>query len=94
VIIDALKTAAGKISGQNGAAECLGPKQQTLQKKKRKLNISKADYSGQLNRPASGRLAPDPSRLVTAHPITHVPGLRGRPGLLNEKRQSTTPQIY
>jgi len=44
-IIDALKTASGKISGQGGAAERLGLKRTTLQNKMRKLNISRADYS-------------------------------------------------
>jgi formate hydrogenlyase transcriptional activator len=44
-IIDALKAASGKISGQGGAAERLGLKRTTLQNKMRKLNISRADYS-------------------------------------------------
>jgi formate hydrogenlyase transcriptional activator len=47
VIIDALKGASGKISGKSGAAELLGLKRSTLQNKMRKLNISKADYTGQ-----------------------------------------------
>jgi DNA-binding NtrC family response regulator len=47
VIVDALKAASGKISGQSGAAVRLGLKRQTLQNKMRKLNISKADYSDQ-----------------------------------------------
>jgi formate hydrogenlyase transcriptional activator len=46
VIIDALKAASGKISGESGAAERLGLKRSTLQNKMQKLNISKADYSG------------------------------------------------
>jgi DNA-binding NtrC family response regulator len=49
VIIDALKGASGKISGKSGAAELLGLKRSTLQNKMRKLNISKADYTGPVN---------------------------------------------
>jgi len=45
-IIDALKRAAGRISGKGGAAERLELKRTTLQNKMRKLNISRADYSG------------------------------------------------
>jgi len=45
VIIDALKSASGKVSGQGGAAERLGLKRTTLQNKMRKLNISRAEYS-------------------------------------------------
>jgi len=45
VIIDALRAAAGKVSGKGGAAERLGLKRTTLQNKMRKLNISRADYS-------------------------------------------------
>ena len=44
VIIDALRAASGKVSGQGGAAEHLGLKRTTLQNKMRKLNISRADY--------------------------------------------------
>ncbi len=44
VIIDALKSAAGKIAGTSGAAERLGLKRTTLQNKMRRLNISRADY--------------------------------------------------
>ena len=43
-IIDALKAAAGRISGAGGAAERLGLKRTTLQNKMRRLNITKADY--------------------------------------------------
>ena len=46
VIIDALKAASGKISGRGGAADRLGLKRTTLQNKMRKLNISRAEYSG------------------------------------------------
>jgi formate hydrogenlyase transcriptional activator len=46
VIIDALKVASGKISGRGGAAERLGLKRTTLQNKMRKLDISRAEYSG------------------------------------------------
>jgi formate hydrogenlyase transcriptional activator len=45
-IIGALKDASGRISGKGGAAERLGLKRTTLQNKMRKLNISRADYSG------------------------------------------------
>jgi formate hydrogenlyase transcriptional activator len=45
VIIDALKTAAGRISGKGGASERLGLKRTTLQNKMRKLNITRAEYS-------------------------------------------------
>jgi formate hydrogenlyase transcriptional activator len=45
VIIDALKTASGQISGKGGAAERLGLKRTTLQNKMRRLNISRADYA-------------------------------------------------
>ncbi len=39
-IIEALKAAAGKISGQGGAAERLGLRRTTLQSKMRKLGIA------------------------------------------------------
>jgi formate hydrogenlyase transcriptional activator len=45
VIIDALKSASGKISGKSGAADRLGLKRTTLQNKMRRLNITRADYS-------------------------------------------------
>jgi formate hydrogenlyase transcriptional activator len=45
VIIDALRAASGRVSGQSGAAERLGLKRTTLQNKMRKLNISRADYA-------------------------------------------------
>jgi formate hydrogenlyase transcriptional activator len=45
VIINALKAASGRISGQGGAAERLGLKRTTLQNKMRKLNISRAEYA-------------------------------------------------
>ncbi len=44
-IIDALKTASGKLAGAGGAAERLGLKRTTLQNKMRRLNITRADYS-------------------------------------------------
>jgi formate hydrogenlyase transcriptional activator len=44
VIIEALKAAAGRISGRGAAAERLGLKRTTLQNKMRRLNIMKADY--------------------------------------------------
>jgi len=43
-IIDALKTASGRIAGPGAAAERLGLKRTTLQNKMRRLNITKADY--------------------------------------------------
>ena len=45
VIIDALKAASGRMSGDNGAAERLGLKRTTLQNKMHRLNITRADYS-------------------------------------------------
>ena len=45
LIIDALKSAAGKLSGKNGAAERLGLKRTTLQNKMRRLNITRADLA-------------------------------------------------
>ncbi len=44
-ILDALKTASGRIAGNGGAAERLGLKRTTLQNKMRRLNITRADYS-------------------------------------------------
>ncbi len=44
-IVDALKTASGRIAGKGGAAERLGLKRTTLQNKMRRLNIARADYS-------------------------------------------------
>jgi formate hydrogenlyase transcriptional activator len=44
VIIDALKSASGQISGKGGAAGRLGLKRTTLQNKMRKLNINRAEY--------------------------------------------------
>ena len=43
-ILDALRSASGKIAGNGGAAERLGLKRTTLQNKMRRLNISRADY--------------------------------------------------
>jgi formate hydrogenlyase transcriptional activator len=45
VIINALKSASGRIAGKSGAAERLGLKRTTLQNKMNKLNISRAEYS-------------------------------------------------
>jgi formate hydrogenlyase transcriptional activator len=45
VIIDALRSASGRVAGKGGAAERLGLKRTTLQNKMRKLNLSRADYS-------------------------------------------------
>jgi formate hydrogenlyase transcriptional activator len=44
VIIDALKTASGRIAGKGGAAERLGLKRTTLQNKIRRLGITKAQF--------------------------------------------------
>ncbi len=44
-ILDALKSATGRIAGNGGAAERLGLKRTTLQNKMRRLNITRADYS-------------------------------------------------
>jgi formate hydrogenlyase transcriptional activator len=43
-ILDALKSASGRIAGHGGAAERLGLKRTTLQNKMRRLNITRADY--------------------------------------------------
>jgi formate hydrogenlyase transcriptional activator len=44
-IIEALKSASGRISGKGGAADRLALKRTTLQNKMRRLNIGRADYS-------------------------------------------------
>jgi formate hydrogenlyase transcriptional activator len=44
VIIEALRSAAGRIAGKGGAAERLGLKRTTLQNKIRRLGITKAKY--------------------------------------------------
>jgi formate hydrogenlyase transcriptional activator len=44
VIIEALRSAAGRIAGKGGAAERLGLKRTTLQNKIRRLGITKAEY--------------------------------------------------
>jgi formate hydrogenlyase transcriptional activator len=44
-IVDALKTASGRIAWRGGAAERLGLKRTTLQNKMRRLSITRADYS-------------------------------------------------
>ena len=44
-IVDALRSASGRIAGNGGAAERLGLKRTTLQNKMRRLNITRADYS-------------------------------------------------
>jgi formate hydrogenlyase transcriptional activator len=46
VIIDALKSSSGQISGKGGAAQRLGLKRTTLQNKMRKLNINRAECVG------------------------------------------------
>ena len=44
VIIDAMRTASGRVAGNGGAAERLGLKRTTLQNKMRRLGITKAQY--------------------------------------------------
>jgi formate hydrogenlyase transcriptional activator len=44
-IINALKAASGRIAGTGGAAERLGLKRTTLQNKRRRLNLSRTDWS-------------------------------------------------
>ena len=44
VIIDALRSAAGRIAGPGGAAERLGLKRTTLQNKIRRLGITRAQF--------------------------------------------------
>ena len=44
VIIEALRSAAGRIAGKGGAAERLGLKRTTLQNKIRRLGITKVQY--------------------------------------------------
>jgi transcriptional regulator with GAF, ATPase, and Fis domain len=44
-ILKALRTARGRVGGSGGAAEQLGLKRTTLQRKMERLHISKADYS-------------------------------------------------
>jgi len=44
VIIDALRSAAGRIAGRGGAAERLGLKRTTLQNKIRRLGITRAQF--------------------------------------------------
>jgi formate hydrogenlyase transcriptional activator len=48
-IIEALRSASGKIAGHGGAAERLGLKRTTLQNKMRRLHISKPDYTPGMN---------------------------------------------
>ena len=44
-IINALKTASGKVAGAGGAAERLGLKRTTLQNKMRRLQVRRSDYA-------------------------------------------------
>ena len=44
VILEALRSASGRIAGKGGAAERLGLKRTTLQNKIRRLGIAKAHY--------------------------------------------------
>jgi formate hydrogenlyase transcriptional activator len=44
-ILDALRACSGRLAGRSGAAERLGLKRTTLQRKMSKLNISRSDYS-------------------------------------------------
>jgi formate hydrogenlyase transcriptional activator len=43
-IIDALRACSGRLAGRSGAAERLGLKRTTLQRKMSRLNISRSDY--------------------------------------------------
>jgi len=43
-IVDALRACSGRLSGRGGAAERLGLKRTTLQRKMSRLNISRSDY--------------------------------------------------
>jgi DNA-binding NtrC family response regulator len=43
-IIDALRACSGRLAGRSGAAERLGLKRTTLQRKMERLNISRSDY--------------------------------------------------
>jgi formate hydrogenlyase transcriptional activator len=45
LILDALKSASGRISGKGGAAERLGIKRTTFHYRMRRLNIARSDYS-------------------------------------------------
>ncbi|MGA8087463.1 MAG: sigma 54-interacting transcriptional regulator [Terracidiphilus sp.] len=45
IILDALRSADGKLAGRGGAAEVLGLKRTTLQRKMQRLGIEKADYA-------------------------------------------------
>jgi len=51
-ILEALRSASGRIAGKGGAAERLGLKRTTLQNKIRRLGIAKGPQCGQAN-PAS-----------------------------------------
>jgi formate hydrogenlyase transcriptional activator len=44
-IIDALRACSGRLAGRSGAADRLGLKRTTLQRKMSRLNISRSDYS-------------------------------------------------
>jgi len=44
-IIEALRACSGRLAGRSGAAERLGLKRTTLQRKMERLNISRSDYS-------------------------------------------------
>jgi len=44
-IINALQACRGRIAGRGGAAEHLGLKRTTLQRKMSRLNISRSDYN-------------------------------------------------
>ena len=50
MILNALRAAGGKLSGSGGAAERLGLKRTTLQRKMERLRIQKSDYASRTNR--------------------------------------------
>jgi formate hydrogenlyase transcriptional activator len=45
IILGALRSADGRLAGRGGAAEVLGLKRTTLQRKMQRLGIEKADYA-------------------------------------------------
>jgi formate hydrogenlyase transcriptional activator len=47
-ILDALRACSGRLAGRGGAAERLGLKRTTLQRKMSRLNISRSDYEREL----------------------------------------------
>ena len=50
LILNVLRAAGGKLSGSRGAADRLGLKRTTLQRKMERLGIQKSDYASRANR--------------------------------------------